>query len=92
VNRPTATDACIVGTISGDTTDPLIYDTPGTYVVHWIYTDDAGNTSTQNQNVIIAPDGTAPVIVTCATNKTITADSSCATMPDLTTEVEATDN
>jgi uncharacterized repeat protein (TIGR01451 family) len=91
VNRPTANDACL-GTISATTADPLQYDTPGTYVIHWTYEDSAGNTSSQNQNVIIAADGTAPVIVTCATNKTITADSSCATMPDLTTEVEATDN
>lgn len=92
VNRPTATDACLAGTISATTGDPLQYDTPGTYVIHWTYTDSAGNTSTQNQNVVIAADTTAPVIVTCATNKTITANSSCATMPNLTTEVEATDN
>ncbi|MCM3871767.1 MAG: DUF5011 domain-containing protein [Pyrinomonadaceae bacterium] len=92
LNRPTATDACIGGTISATTDDPILYDTPGTYVVHWTYTDSAGNESTQNQNVIVAADTTAPTIVSCATNKTLTAGPSCATMPDLTGEVEASDN
>lgn len=59
-NDPTATDAC-GGTINGDTTDDRTYDTPGTYTVHWTYTDSAGHVTTQNQTIIIQPDNTAPV-------------------------------
>lgn len=57
---PRATDSC-GATITGSTSDDLTYDTPGTYVVHWTYTDSAGNTATQNQTVIIAADNVAPV-------------------------------
>jgi hypothetical protein len=57
---PTATDAC-VGSVTGTTTDPLTYSTQGTYTVHWTYSDGRGNTSTQNQTVIVS-DPIAPVI------------------------------
>ncbi|MBK1896944.1 DUF7948 domain-containing protein [Chryseobacterium paridis] len=71
-NFPTATDNC-AGTITATTTDPLSYSIPGTYVIHWIYNDGHGNTSTQNQNVIV----TSPALPTttnvtqtfCATNQ-----------------------
>ena len=59
-NDPTATDAC-GATINGDTTDDRAYDSPGTYTVHWTYTDSAGHISTQDQTIIIQPDNTAPV-------------------------------
>lgn len=91
LTRPTAIDNCL-GSISATTDDPLIYDTPGTYTVHWSYTDSAGNVSTQEQAVVVENDTTAPVIVSCAANLTLTAEPSCATMPDLTGQVEATDN
>jgi hypothetical protein len=91
VNEPTATDNC-GGTISGTTTDPLSYDEPGTYTVHWTYTDASGNTTNQNQTVIVEADTSPPVITACAANRTITADASCAVMPDMTGEIEATDN
>lgn len=49
---PTATTGC--GTkIFATTTDPLSYNTPGSYIIHWKYDDGLGNTLTQNQNVII---------------------------------------
>jgi len=56
---PTATDNC-AGTISATTTDPLSYSLPGTYIIHWTYSDGNGNTATQNQNVIV----TAPALPT----------------------------
>ncbi|SDR06404.1 gliding motility-associated C-terminal domain-containing protein [Chryseobacterium soldanellicola] len=71
-NIPTATDNC-AGAITATTTDPLSYSIPGTYVIHWIYEDNNGNISAQNQNVII----TSPALPTtlntnqtfCATNQ-----------------------
>jgi len=49
---PTATDLC-AGIITGVTINPLSYALPGNYTVIWNYTDGNGNTSTQNQTVII---------------------------------------
>jgi hypothetical protein len=49
---PTATDNC-VGAVTGTTTDPLAYTSPGTYTVTWIYDDGNGNTSTQPQTVVV---------------------------------------
>lgn len=49
---PTATDAC-AGAILGTTTNPLSYSLPGTYTIAWKYNDGNGNTSTQNQTVVI---------------------------------------
>jgi uncharacterized repeat protein (TIGR01451 family) len=59
VTPPTATDNC-AGILTGVTPDPVTYTAEGTYIVHWTYTDAAGNTATQNQTVIIE-DTTAPV-------------------------------
>lgn len=50
---PTATDTC-AGTVTATTTDPLTYSLSGNYIIHWTYNDGNGNTSTQNQNVIIS--------------------------------------
>jgi|GEM_PF-780104 len=52
VTAPTATDNCS-GTLTAQTTDPLTYTQPGTYTVHWTYTDGSGNTTEQNQSVVI---------------------------------------
>jgi hypothetical protein len=49
---PTATDAC-AGKIKGTTTDPLSYNTQGTFTIHWTYDDGHGNTTLQNQTVIV---------------------------------------
>ncbi len=51
---PTATDNC-AGTITGTTTNPLVYDLAGTYTIVWNYDDGNGNKSTQNQTVIVNP-------------------------------------
>ena len=58
VVAPTATDNCS-GIITGTTADPLTYSAQGSYIVHWIYSDGNGNSSAQNQNVVVA-DNTAP--------------------------------
>jgi hypothetical protein len=56
---PTATDGC-VGTVTGTTSDDLSYSEQGIYTIHWTYDDGNGNTSTQEQRVIV-DDVTAPV-------------------------------
>ncbi len=58
VTAPTATDNC-AGTITATTTDPLTYSVQGTYTITWTYDDGNGNTSSQNQTVIV-DDVTAP--------------------------------
>jgi len=62
LTAPTATDNC-AGTITGTTVTTFPITAQGTTVVTWIYNDGNGNSSTQDQNVII-DDITAPVI-TC---------------------------
>ncbi|WP_162426644.1 glycine-rich protein [Pontibacter pudoricolor] len=59
VTAPTATDN-VSGTVTGTTIDPLEYTEQGTYTITWTYTDGAGNTATQTQQVIVK-DETAPV-------------------------------
>jgi hypothetical protein len=60
VEAPTASDNC-GGVIAGNTSDPRTYDAPGTYVVHWTYSDNSGNSTAQDQTVIVHTDTTAPV-------------------------------
>lgn len=59
ITAPTANDNCD-GSITATTTDPTSYTTEGTYVINWTYTDAAGNSFTQTQEVIVN-DNTAPV-------------------------------
>ncbi len=56
---PSANDNCD-GPVTGTTSDPLYYDTQGTYTITWTYTDGNGNSSTQTQSVVV-DDVTAPV-------------------------------
>ncbi len=49
---PTATDNCS-GQITGTNSNPLTYNSPGTYPILWTYTDVEGNFSTQNQTVTV---------------------------------------
>ncbi len=81
---PTATDNCS-GTITGTTIDALSYSTQGTFTIHWTYNDGNGNTSTQNQTVIVA-DNLAPV-ANVSTLPTITGQCTATT-----TTPTATDN
>ncbi|MFT3910967.1 MAG: T9SS type A sorting domain-containing protein [Ferruginibacter sp.] len=67
---PTATDACD-GAIIGTTTDLLTYNTQGTFTITWSFTDLKGNTTTQDQTVIVnditPPDITCPpTLTTCS--------------------------
>ncbi|MFV8325499.1 T9SS type B sorting domain-containing protein [Flavobacterium sp. ZS1P14] len=50
---PTATDIC-AAVITATTSSPLSYSLPGTYTIIWKYNDGNGNTSTQNQTIIIS--------------------------------------
>ena len=69
---PTTTDNC-AGTVTGTTSDPLTYTAQGSYIIHWLFNDGNGNTSTANQNVIVK-DVTAPTVVT--KNITVLLDAS----------------
>src|SRR5439155_4076207 len=42
VSAPTTTDNC-AGTITGTTSDPLVYNSQGTFIVHWTFNDGNGN-------------------------------------------------
>jgi hypothetical protein len=57
---PTATDNC-KGSIQAVTEDPVSYSAQGTFTIHWIFDDGNGNSSTQQQVVVIR-DVTNPVI------------------------------
>ncbi|MBK9355884.1 MAG: choice-of-anchor L domain-containing protein [Bacteroidales bacterium] len=59
VTAPVAEDNC-GGTITGTTSDPLIYNAQGTYTITWTFNDGNGNSSTAVQTVIV-DDITAPV-------------------------------
>ena len=47
-----ATDQC-AGAITGTTTDPLTYNLPGEYIIHWTFDDGHNNRTVQEQRVII---------------------------------------
>lgn len=75
---PTATDNCS-GSITGTTTDPLTYNSQGTYTVTWNYSDVNGNISSQTQTVIIN-DITSPTISNIPADITVNADpGNCST-------------
>lgn len=52
VSAPTTTDVCD-GIVVGTTSDPLIYSAEGVYVINWVFTDLAGNTTTATQSILI---------------------------------------
>jgi hypothetical protein len=68
VTTPTATDNCN-GPVTVTTNDPLVYTSPGTYVINWIFTDGEGNTANGTQNVIVSGSTTYNTIqvTTCGT-------------------------
>ncbi|KAF2514954.1 T9SS type A sorting domain-containing protein [Flavobacterium foetidum] len=67
---PTAVDNC-VGLLNGTTTDPLNYNTPGTYTITWKYDDGNGNTTTQLQTVKVL---VSPINAVTFSNATFTYD------------------
>jgi hypothetical protein len=91
VTAPTATDNC-VGQVTATTGDPTTYNSQGTFTVHWTYDDGHGNTSSQNQTVIVK-DTLAPTITTCPPAASALAGTGClATVPDLRGSLSAVDN
>ncbi|MEG1265118.1 MAG: Ig-like domain-containing protein, partial [Myroides sp.] len=56
---PTATDNSVEA-ITATTTDALAYTQQGTYTINWTYNDGNGNTTTQQQTIVV-DDVTAPV-------------------------------
>ena len=90
LTAPTATDNC-AGTVTG-TTPNMTISGAGTHTVVWTYDDGRGNTSTQNQTVVIT-DTAAPVLtltgpstvtVECHTSYTdagATATDNCSPAP-----------
>jgi hypothetical protein len=71
---PTALDNC-KGTITGTTTNPLTYTVPGTYSVIWKYDDGNGNTTTQNQTVIVVSGPCCSIPTDSAYNYSIVANN-----------------
>jgi gliding motility-associated-like protein len=73
---PVATDNCN-GFVFGTTPDPLTYNTQDTFVVHWTFTDAAGNITTANQTVIInnSLPPTPPILPTLFGECFVTADT-----------------
>jgi hypothetical protein len=59
VTAPTATDNC-KGLITGTTSDATSYNAQGSYTITWTYDDGNGNSTTQQQLVVI-DDTIAPV-------------------------------
>ncbi|RYY65243.1 MAG: HYR domain-containing protein, partial [Chitinophagaceae bacterium] len=86
---PQATDDCS-GLINATSNDPLSYTAQGTYTIHWTYTDATGN-STQQEQTVIVKDNTPPVIA-CAFNVTVNAAAnSCGAVVNYNAP-SATDN
>ncbi|HLM58942.1 MAG TPA: PxKF domain-containing protein [Pyrinomonadaceae bacterium] len=92
---PTATDNCGGSGLVGVALDPLSYNTAGTHVVRWQFTDAAGNSTIQNQNVVVtdthAPvvslNGPSSVTVECHTSyadQGATVADNCSATPTLT--------
>jgi len=79
---PTTTDAC-AGSITGTTTDPLEYNSQGTFVIEWTFDDGHGNNVNVDQTVII-DDVTPPVAPTLPV---LSADCSLTVTAPTTTDV-----
>uniref|UniRef100_UPI00260B0311 T9SS type B sorting domain-containing protein n=1 Tax=uncultured Polaribacter sp. TaxID=174711 RepID=UPI00260B0311 len=102
---PTTTDSCDASTITGTTSTVFPISTLGTTVVTWTFTDASGNTTTANQNVVVA-DTIAPiiasfpedVIIECndpipsADILSIVATDNCTNTNAINITVEETDN
>ncbi|GAB5418130.1 MAG: hypothetical protein Crog4KO_32100 [Crocinitomicaceae bacterium] len=79
---PTTTDNC-AGTITGTTTDPLIYSSQGSFIITWTFDDGNGNITTATQNVIV-DDVTPPVSPLLAD---VTGECSASAVAPTTTDI-----
>ncbi|HEV2863474.1 MAG TPA: PxKF domain-containing protein [Pyrinomonadaceae bacterium] len=91
---PTATDNCGGSDLEGVALDPLSYSTVGTHVVRWKFSDAAGNSTIQTQNVVVT-DTHAPVVTlngpssvtaechTSYTDQGATVTDNCSATPTL---------
>ena len=84
---PTITDNC-AGQVTGATTDPVTFDTVGTYSIDWTFDDGNGNVTTANQiieivdrTVTIASLETTSVSCPGESDGTITVEAICADCP-----------
>ena len=85
---PTATDNCR-GSITATTLNPVSFVTEGTFTITWIYNDQNGNISKQDQQVVVL-DGIPPVL-TLPANITVNGDAGiCGATANFT--ATATDN
>ena len=85
---PNATDNCDTGTITG-TTDA--FPVTSTSTITWTFTDDAGNVTTQTQQVTITADVTRPVPVE-ASLSALTGECSVTLAMAMAAAPTATDN
>jgi len=92
IETPTATDNCS-GSITGTTSDPLSYTEQGTYAITWTFIDIEGNTTTQNQIVIVEDDTNPNIACVGNQNKEIAASESVYIVSGLEFDpTETTDN
>lgn len=93
VVAPTTTDNC-AGTVTGTTTDPIVYTSLGIYVITWTFDDGNGNSIQVTQNVIVG-DLTDPEIPDlpdltgeCSVTATVptTTDACAGTITGTTTD------
>ena len=80
-SAPKTTDAC-AGTLTATTSDPLTYNTQGTFVIHWTFNDGNGNTTNVNQNIIV--DDTVAPVAPILTN--VTGQCSATATPPIATD------
>ncbi|WP_427872173.1 gliding motility-associated C-terminal domain-containing protein [Flavobacterium sp. MMS24-S5] len=73
---PTTTDNC-KGTVTGTTTDPLTYNTQGTYTINWSFSDGNGNVETATQKVIVKD--TQKPSITCPLGVSVSTDANSCT-------------
>jgi hypothetical protein len=88
LTAPTADDNCS-GTITG-TSSSLTFSTQGSHTVIWTFTDDAGNSTTQEQTVII-DDITAPAL-NIPPDTTVSVSETATGAPVSLTAATASDN
>jgi len=88
----TASDNCSTSLTITQSPEAGTVVSSGDHTVTLTVADDAGNETTCTATVTVL-DHSAPTITQCATDKTLSADASCqAAIPDLTSEVAASDN